>query len=111
AGMKKRILRHGMKLMSGRFRRVLKKYGARSTDHFAGFVLTGKFRAEDLVNLFVELPDGSTEFMCHPGILGYELKAAPTRLKQSREMELQALIDPRVREALSLNGIRLSGYR
>ena len=46
------------------------------------------------------LPEGSTEFMCHPGFCGDELRAARTRLKESREHELRALTSPEVRTAL-----------
>ncbi len=101
-------------LLMARFRphfdNVLARHGARSTNHFAGFLWTGNFSAQDLVRLIDFLPVGSTEFMCHPGILGEELRAAPTRLKESRELELQALIDPSVREAISENEIHLVGY-
>ena len=97
--------------MRGRFDRVLARHGVLTTDHFAGFVWTGNYDAEDLIQLIRNLPDGSTEFMCHPGILGDELRAAQTRLKETREQELRALTDPRVREVLSETGVRLSNYR
>ena len=93
------------------FHRVLTRHGCRTTDHFAGFEITGAFVSDDLVKLIAALPEGSTEFMCHPGYLREELRQAKTRLKQSREQELQALIDPRVREALVREGVRLVGYR
>jgi chitin disaccharide deacetylase len=106
--------RSAAKLMTsqrGRFERVLNKFGARSTDHFAGFVLTGAFTAEDLIRVIETLPSGSTELMCHPGRLRAELSTAHTRLKESREAELRALTDPRVRDALVRCGVRLCSYR
>jgi predicted glycoside hydrolase/deacetylase ChbG (UPF0249 family) len=93
------------------FHRVLSQHGCRTTDHFAGFEITGAFVADDLVKLIAALPEGSTEFMCHPGYLRDELRQARTRLKESREQELQALIHPSVREALTRHGVRLVGYR
>lgn len=93
------------------FHRVLARHGCRTTDHFAGFEITGAFVADDLVKLIAALPDGSTEFMCHPGYLRDELREAKTRLKESREQELRALVDPRVREALAREGVQLVGYR
>ena len=45
-------------------------------------------------------PDGSTELMCHPGRCGEALRHARTRLKESRERELEALVAPEVRQAL-----------
>jgi len=49
--------------------------------------------------------------MCHPGRCGEALRNAPTRLKQSREHELEALIAPEVRDALERNCIQLVTYR
>ena len=57
-----------------------------------------------------EIPEGSTELMCHPGRCGEALRAAPTRLKESRERELAALVAPEVREAVQRNGIELVNY-
>jgi len=110
ASWKTRAASVAMSRLRGHFSRVLSRYGALSTNHFAGFLWTGDFSAQDLVQLIRSLPQGSTEFMCHPGILGEELRAAPTRLKESRELELQALIDPSVRKAIASEGIELVGY-
>jgi predicted glycoside hydrolase/deacetylase ChbG (UPF0249 family) len=101
----------GMRLMRGRFRCVLARHQCRSTDWFAGFRLTGQLDEADLVALIHALPEGSTEFMCHPGLLGGELRQARTRLKESREIELRALKAPRVREALGEAGVRLVSFR
>ena len=95
----------------GRFERVLKQHGCRFTDHFAGFQITGKFDAGDLARLIRSLPEGATEFMCHPGICTAELRAARTRLKESREAELRALTAPEVRDALREAGVELVNYR
>jgi chitin disaccharide deacetylase len=111
ASFKTRLARTLIEQVRGRFPRTLVAYGCRSTDHFAGFVFTGDFSAEDLLQLLPQLPEGSTEFMCHPGILGEELAAAPTRLKAQRAQELRALCDPRLPSALQAAGIRLLNYR
>jgi predicted glycoside hydrolase/deacetylase ChbG (UPF0249 family) len=107
----KRWANRGMSLMRGRFQRVLAGHGCRSTDHFSGFSQTGRYDARYLVELIHALPEGSTEFMCHPGHCGDELRAAPTRLKESRQRELDALTDPSVRAALSEAGVHLASYR
>lgn len=83
----------------------------RVTDHFAGFALTGRFDTRDLQDLFSKLPPGVTELMTHPGHCTAELQAAPTRLKQSRAAELQALKAPETRAALERNQITLTRYR
>lgn len=83
----------------------------RTTDHFAGFALTGRYTSADLVKLFSQLPDGVTELMTHPGRCTPELEKAPTRLKQSRAAELAALTAPETRNALQSNSIHLTRYR
>jgi len=96
--------------LRGRFHRVLDAHGCRTVDHFAGFQLTGRLGAAELVALAGELPEGSTELMCHPGHLGDALRHAPTRLKESRERELQALTAPEVREALERHAVELVNF-
>ena len=78
------------------------------TDHFAGFRITGRFRAAELVQLIAALPEGLTELMCHPGRCTDELRSARTRLKESRERELEALVASETREALRRHGVELA---
>jgi predicted glycoside hydrolase/deacetylase ChbG (UPF0249 family) len=85
--------------------------GCRTTDHFAGFQITGRFRSAELVQLIGMLPAGSTELMVHPGYCGEALRNARTRLKESREEELAALVAPEVRAAVEMRGVRLVDYR
>lgn len=94
-----------------RFARRLAERGCRSTDHFAGFQITGCFGAEELVRLIAALPEGLTELMTHPGRCTGELRAARTRLKESRERELAALTAVETRAALGAHGVDLVRYR
>jgi predicted glycoside hydrolase/deacetylase ChbG (UPF0249 family) len=105
-----RLARRGMGLLCGRFRRVLERRGLRTTDHFVGFQLTGRLGLPELVELLSQLPEGSTELMCHPGRCGPALRASRTRLKESRERELEALISGEARAAVERNGIELAGF-
>lgn len=107
----KRLVSGAFGAVRKRFHRVLTAHGCRTTDYFAGFQITGRFSAADLVALIHSLPEGSTEFMCHPGFLRDELRGAATRLKESREAELKALTAPEVREALQKAGVDLVDYR
>ena len=61
--------------------------------------------AADLADVIRALPEGVTEFMCHPGRCGDDLRSARTRLKESREEELRALTAPEVRVALAEAGV------
>jgi predicted glycoside hydrolase/deacetylase ChbG (UPF0249 family) len=110
-GFAKRAVSRAFGLVRGRFERVLTERGCRSTDHFAGFQMTGHFDAASLARLIRALPEGSTEFMCHPGFCTAELRAEHTRLKESREQELRALTAPEVRAALGEADVQLANYR
>jgi hypothetical protein len=55
----------------------LTRHGCRTTDHFAGFNLTGHYDAAELARLIRQLPEGVTEFMCHPGFCTQELQGCP----------------------------------
>jgi predicted glycoside hydrolase/deacetylase ChbG (UPF0249 family) len=111
APLLKQMTTEAFGLLRSRFHRALERRGCRTTDHFAGFQLTGRLRAPELAALIRELPEGTTEFMCHPGRCGPELRAARTRLKESRQEELAALTAPETREALAESGVRLVDYR
>ncbi len=97
--------------LARRFARSIERHGCRATDHFAGFQMTGAFEARQLIALIRELPDGLTEFMCHPGRVTDDLRRLPTRLRESREQELRALTDPRVWEAAERAGVELASFR
>jgi predicted glycoside hydrolase/deacetylase ChbG (UPF0249 family) len=106
----KRLVSGSLSLMRRRFHRVLTRHGCHTTDHFAGFQITGTFRTQELVALLRILPEGTTELMTHPGYCTEALRNAKTRLKESRRHELEALIAPEVREALQQNRIELLDY-
>ncbi|MBI4875629.1 MAG: ChbG/HpnK family deacetylase [Acidobacteria bacterium] len=107
----KRAVNRGLRLVRRRFHRVLAAGGLRTTDHFAGFRITGRFRTRELVALIGHLPSGVTELMTHPGRCDEELRRARTRLKESREEELRALTAPETWRAIEMHGVRLVRYR
>ena len=107
----KRAVSGGLGALRGRFHRVLARHGCRTTDHFAGFQITGRFRTAELAQLIRELPEGITELMCHPGYCGEDLRNARTRLRESRQRELEALVAPEARAALIAAGVELVDYR
>jgi predicted glycoside hydrolase/deacetylase ChbG (UPF0249 family) len=100
-----------MRTQRSGLQRKLRDAGAVSTDHFAGFALTGHLDEATLVRLIGELPDGTTELMCHPGFCREELRASATRLKESRAVELAALTSPLVQAALQARPVELINYR
>ena len=106
-----RATSRALQVVRRRFHRTLERRRCRTTDTFAGFQITGRFRAAELVELIRQLPDGLTELMCHPGRCRDTLRQAKTRLKESREEELRALVAPATRQALEANGVELVNYR
>jgi predicted glycoside hydrolase/deacetylase ChbG (UPF0249 family) len=57
------------------------------------------------------IPEGTWEFVCHPGYNDADLQRANTRLRQSREAELAVLTLPAARELLLQQGVELISYR
>lgn len=106
----RRFVSRSLGFLRRHFHRTLERHGCRTTDHFAGFSLTGHLQTGALVQLLEQLPDGITELMVHPGFHTAELDAAPTRLKASRRRELDALVSEDARAAVSRAGIVLSRY-
>jgi predicted glycoside hydrolase/deacetylase ChbG (UPF0249 family) len=111
APLGKRVLSRSLHGLRNGFHRKIERRGCRTTDHFAGFEITGIISSRNILELLRALPEGTTEFMCHPGCCGEELMAARTRLKQSRRAELEALIDPEVRRGLAATNVRLASFR
>jgi predicted glycoside hydrolase/deacetylase ChbG (UPF0249 family) len=97
-----------MRTQWNRFEKALR--GCRITDRFVGFALTGNMQGADLERVLRRLPEGFTELMCHPGFCREELRAANTRLKESRQRELEALVSPQVRRVVEDRQIVLSGF-
>jgi len=101
----------GVPVLTGRLRRIGTAHGCRATDRFAGFRMTGSYDKRSLAAFLRSLPEGLTEFMCHPGRCTDELRGAPTRLKESRQAELEALTADETRRTLEESGVELIRYR
>ena len=63
---------------------------------------------ERLIKVIEALPEGTSEIVCHPGYLDEPLKRS--RYSWQREVELRALCDPSVREAVERRGVRLKRH-
>jgi len=96
---------------AAKFRRDVEAHGLRTTDGSIGVLVTG-FLDSKLFNKVIEnIPEGTWEFVCHPGYHDSDLDQVPTRLRQSRALELQVLTSPEARQALQRQGIELISYR
>lgn len=93
------------------YRRRLGRAGLRATNHFVGFRSTGVMDEAAMAAALSRLLPGTTEFMCHPGFVGPDPEGFPTRLRESRLRELEALTSPRVARAIEEQEIFLANYR
>jgi len=96
---------------AGRFRAAVKEEGFATPDGTLGVEVTGILDENLFRAIATSIPDGTWEFVCHPGYNDADLQAAKTRLRESREAELRALTLPEARSALSQAGIELISYR
>lgn len=109
--LKQYALAMSLRTGSRRFRRLAGARGLRMPDHFCGMTLTGLMDLAAIGALIAGLAEGVTELACHPGIYDRQLECSPTRLKQERERELQALTDPTLRRRIADHGVILISYR
>lgn len=100
----------------GNFARESRKYMAktpvRTTDHFRGLSLKGRMTTELLLETLMDLPEGLTELMVHPGRAPSDMSG--TRFSpfsnHDREIELASLTSPEFRNALDTCGILLTPF-
>ncbi|HYL64563.1 MAG TPA: ChbG/HpnK family deacetylase [Candidatus Methylomirabilis sp.] len=100
----------GLKLIARDARELAERAGLATADFFCGIAQTGELTRVGVVKLLQVLPEGTTEFMCHPGYADDALAKSPTRLKASRQTELQILTDTGIRNLVASRGIRLVDY-
>jgi hopanoid biosynthesis associated protein HpnK len=93
-----------------KFVALCRKYGLRYPDNFLGLASTGALGPAALCGLIDTLSDGQTEIMLHPGICDVDLTRTGSRLQQERELEMKALVDPAVKEAVVARGVQLINY-
>jgi chitin disaccharide deacetylase len=102
-----RILRR----FSGKFRATADREGVATPDGTLGIEVTGTLDETLFQALARSMPPGTWEFVCHPGFNDADLRAAKTRLRESREIELGVLNLPAAREILANEDIELISYR
>lgn len=100
-----------LRTLSGKFGDAARREGFATPDGTLGVVVTGALDERLFRGIATIIPEGTWEFVCHPGYNDAELGAARTRLRQSREVELRLLTMPEVRDLLSESGISLISYR
>jgi predicted glycoside hydrolase/deacetylase ChbG (UPF0249 family) len=102
-----RILRR----LAGKFREAVDREGFITPDGTLGIEVTGALDETLFRAIAQSIPEGTWEFVCHPGYNDADLRASTTRLRESRETELAVLTLPAARSLLSAEGIALISYR
>ena len=100
----------GLKLLARDAREQAERAGVSTADYFCGIAQTGELTKEGVARLLRNLPEGTTELMCHPGYADNALRKTKTRLQASREKELEILTDTEIRNLVASQGIRLIDY-
>ncbi len=99
-----------LRILARNFRREVEQTGLIAPDGTVGIVVTGALD-EQLFRLIVEnLPQGTWEFVCHPGYNDVSLQNMRTRLRESRAKELRILTSTLTRDLLQRARIQLISY-
>ena len=109
--LKQGVQARGLKLLARDAREMADHAGLVTTDYFCGIAQTGALTREGVELLLQNLPEGTTELMCHPGYADEDLLRTATRLQESRQTELEILTDARTRKIVAMQGIRLISYQ
>jgi len=100
-----------LRSFAARFRHEVESYGLRTTDGSVAVLVTGVLDPGIFSKIVDGVPEGTWEFVCHPGYNDADLDKVRTRLRQSRVQELELLTSPEAKETLRRGGIELISYR
>jgi hopanoid biosynthesis associated protein HpnK len=93
------------------FKKQVAAHGMITPDGSFGVVVTGALTQQLFDAVVGCIPEGTWEFVCHPGYSDSDLDQIKTRLRSSRDVELKILTSEATRTALQRCGIELISYR
>jgi len=96
---------------SRQFHEAVREAGMVTTDGTLGIVVTGSLNINLFQAIIENLPDGTWEFVCHPGYNDHDLCNSGTRLLESRVKELEVLTSKAAREIIQRNQVELISFR
>jgi predicted glycoside hydrolase/deacetylase ChbG (UPF0249 family) len=99
-----------LRTLRTRFVRLVRESGLQTTDGSLGVAVTGELDAGVLAEMLSRMEDGCWELVCHPGYNDDDLARVRTRLRESRAVEMQALMDARLRTIAHRHGIEFIPY-
>jgi chitin disaccharide deacetylase len=85
---------------------LVNEFNPRRPDHFVVDFYDERATREELLNIIHNLPDGTTEIMCHPGYTD-DAFAKESVYSDQRDRELIILTDPSIKEAVHANAVQL----
>jgi chitin disaccharide deacetylase len=92
-----------------RMKNILNATGVIFPDHFRGFLYSGKMNENIVLQIAESLEEGTTELICHPGILDRKVPPNPG-FYQNCESELNALTSLHVKKLVEARNIQLVSY-
>jgi hopanoid biosynthesis associated protein HpnK len=81
-----------LRRFEAKFRRIVAEEGFTTTDGAVGVLATGTINIATVNSLVSAMPEGTFEFVSHPGYRDEHLARMNTRLLESREIERNALM-------------------
>ncbi len=89
----------------------VRKHGMVAPDGSFGVISTGSLDLELFRAIIGCIPEGTWEFVCHPGYNDEDLSRVRTKLRDSRQKELSVLTSPEAKQVLADHNIQLISYR
>jgi chitin disaccharide deacetylase len=110
-GLKRSFQLRMMSSFRAAFRRTLDDAGVGAPDGCIGVAVTGGLTEQTFREVIEKLPEGTWEFVSHPGYNDRELDQVKTRLRESREKELAILTSQASKDVLRDHQVQLISYR
>jgi chitin disaccharide deacetylase len=109
--VKRRLQLQVLRWIAGDFAHRVTTAGMLTTDGAVGIIATGALTLELFRRFIPSLPDGTWEFVCHPGYEDDALRASGTRLLGSRREELELLTSDAARRVLEDHAVDLISFQ
>jgi predicted glycoside hydrolase/deacetylase ChbG (UPF0249 family) len=93
-----------------RWLNMVSRAGFTTTDGSLGVASTGTLDEEHLRTMLRRMPPGTWELVCHPGLNDDDLARVRTRLRASREIEMNALLKITAGELREQYGAELAAF-
>lgn len=111
--LRRRIQFHILSLVGKKSFRTLPQLShghVSTTDGTIGVSATGQLNTQSLHEILQAMPDGTWELVCHPGYNDAALDAIATRLRATRDIEREALLQEIPRAIRTLPNLELIHY-